>query len=328
MRGPPILEVSDLVVDFHTPHGISRAVDGASFEVYPGETLGLVGESGSGKSVSALSVLGLLSPSARVVSGAIRLGGRDLLGLSPREWRRLRGREISMVFQEPMTSLNPLFTVGRQVAEAVRCHERISRHAAWERSIEMLRTVEIPDPEMRARAYPHELSGGMRQRVMIAMALICRPTLLIADEPTTALDATIEAEILDLLEAMQKQFSMSVLLITHDLGVVSRRADEVAVLYSGRVMERAAASDLFEAPAHPYTRMLLDSLPRMYERQARLRTIPGAVPEPDQRPAGCRFRDRCPRATAECADTEPDLGPREGSGAVACHHRLLPGDRL
>ena len=328
MRGDPILEVSDLVVDFHTPHGISRAVDGASFEVYPGETLGLVGESGSGKSVSALSVLGLLSPAARVVSGAVRLGGRDLLGLSPREWRRLRGREISMVFQEPMTSLNPLFTVGRQVAEAVRCHERISRHAAWERSIEMLRTVEIPDPEMRARAYPHELSGGMRQRVMIAMALICRPTLLIADEPTTALDATIEAEILDLLEAMQKQFSMSVLLITHDLGVVSHRADEVAVLYSGRVMERAAATDLFEAPAHPYTRMLLDSLPRMYERQARLRTIPGAVPEPDQRPNGCRFRDRCPRAAAECADTEPDLGPRAGSGAVACHHRLLPGDRL
>jgi len=328
MRGAPILEVSNLVVDFHTPHGISRAVDGASFEVYPGETLGLVGESGSGKSVSALSVLGLLSPAARVVSGAIRLGGRDLLGLPPHELRQLRGREISMVFQEPMTSLNPLFTVGRQVAEAVRCHERISRHAAWERSIEMLRTVEIPDPEMRARAYPHELSGGMRQRVMIAMALICRPTLLIADEPTTALDATIEAEILDLLEAMQAQFSMSVLLITHDLDVVSRRADEVAVLYSGRVMERAAATALFEAPAHPYTRMLLDSLPRMYERQARLPTIPGAVPEPDQRPDGCRFRDRCPRATAECADAEPGLGPREGSGAVACHHRLLPGDRL
>ena len=328
MRVSPLLQVSDLVVDFRTPHGVARAVDGASFAVHSGETLGLVGESGSGKSVSALSVLGLLSPSAQVVSGEIHFAGTDLLQMRPGERRRLRGQQISMVFQEPMTSLNPLFMVGRQVAEVVRCHERVSRRAAWSRAVEMLRMVEIPAPESRARAYPHELSGGMRQRVMIAMALICRPALLIADEPTTALDATIEAEILDLLGEMQKQFSMSVLLISHDLGVVSRRADDVAVLYAGRVMERASTEDVFKSPAHPYTRMLLDSLPRMYDRQARLRTIPGAVPEPDQRPDGCRFRDRCPRATEACSVQEPPLTAVEDRREVACHHRLFSGDRL
>lgn len=328
MKGAPILQVTDLVVDFHTPHGVARAVDGASFDLSSGATLGLVGESGSGKSVSALSILGLLSPSARVVSGTIQFAGRDLLQLSAREFRRVRGKEISMVFQEPMTSLNPLFTVGRQIAEVVRHHERVSRREAWGRAVEMLRTVEIPDPENRASAYPHELSGGMRQRVMIAMALVCRPKLLIADEPTTALDATIEAEILDLLGEMQKKFSMSVLLITHDLGVVSRRASEVAVLYSGRIIERARTEDLFAAPAHPYTRMLLDSLPRLYERRDRLVAIPGAVPEPGQRPEGCRFRDRCPRVTAACAPKEPELENLAGSRFVACQHRLMPGELL
>jgi peptide/nickel transport system ATP-binding protein len=328
MKGSPILQVSNLVVDFHTPHGVARAVDGASFDLYSGETLGLVGESGSGKSVSALSILGLLSPSARVVSGTIHFEGRDLLQLSARELRAVRGKEIAMIFQEPMTSLNPLFTVGRQVAEVVRHHERVSRRVAWDRAVEMLRTVEIPDPERRAASYPHELSGGMRQRVMIAMALVCRPKLLIADEPTTALDATIEAEILDLLSEMQKKFSMSVLLITHDLGVVSRRASEVAVLYSGRIIEQAHATDIFMAPAHPYTRMLLDSLPRLYQRHARLAAIPGAVPEPDKRPDGCRFGDRCPRVTAECTEEEPELEMLAGPRSVACRHRLMSGELL
>lgn len=328
MNSAPILEVSDLVVDFHTPRGVARAVDGASFALSYGETLGLVGESGSGKSVSALSILGLLGESAKVVSGSIRFEGRELLELSARDLRGIRGRKISMVFQEPMTSLNPLLSAGRQVAEVVRQHEKVSRRAAWDRAVQMLRTVEIPDPERRASSYPHELSGGMRQRVMIAMALVCRPTLLIADEPTTALDATIEADILDLLESMQQRFSMSILLITHDLGVVFRRAQEVAVLYSGRVIERAPTAEIFDAPAHPYTRMLLDSLPRLHGRRARLAAIPGAVPEPDKRPEGCRFRDRCPRATKECSLEEPELEVIGGTRAVACRYRLSAGDSL
>ncbi|MFP6665473.1 MAG: ABC transporter ATP-binding protein [Deltaproteobacteria bacterium] len=329
MAEVPLLEVEDLVVDFRTPRGRLRAVDGASFTLQRGETLGLVGESGSGKSVTSLAILGLLGEGAEVVSGRILFAGRDLLRLGTRDLRAVRGARIAMIFQEPMTSLNPLFTVGAQIAEAVRLHERASRRAAWARAIEMLHLVEIPEPRLRASSYPHELSGGMRQRVMIAMALACRPELLIADEPTTALDVTIEAQILDLLAGLQRRFGMSVLLITHDLGVVASQADAVAMLYSGRVVERAPAGALFAAPAHPYTRLLLDSLPRLHERRERLQAIPGVVPDPEARPSGCRFHDRCWRATAECSASEPVLAPPGGTAEareVACFHSLAPGE--
>lgn len=329
MAETPLLEVEDLVVDFRTPRGRLRAVDGASFAIQRGETLGLVGESGSGKSVTSLAILGLLGEAAEVVSGRILFAGQDLLTLPARELREVRGARIAMIFQEPMTSLNPLFTVGSQIAEAVRLHERVNRRAAWTRAIEMLGLVEIPEPELRASSYPHELSGGQRQRVMIAMALACRPALLIADEPTTALDVTIEAQILDLLGGIQRRLGMSVLLITHDLGVVASEADAVAMLYSGRVVERAPAGSLFASPAHPYTRLLLDSLPRLYERRERLEAIPGVVPDPAARPSGCRFRDRCWRATDECAATEPVMAQTAGmagTGEVACFYPLAPGE--
>ena len=322
MSGAALLEVEDLVVDFHTAAGRLRAVDGVSFSVGRGETLGLVGESGSGKSVSSLAVLGLLGRSAELVGGRILFEGQDLCALSPRDLRALRGGKISMIFQEPMTSLNPLFTAGSQIAEAVRLHESVSRSASWDRAVEMLRLVEIPEPARRARAYPHELSGGMRQRVMIAMALACRPALLIADEPTTALDVTIEAQILGLLGEVQRRFGMSILLITHDLGVVANEADAVAILYSGRVVERAPTTEVFSTPAHPYTRLLLDSLPRLGARESRLKAIPGVIPDPMSRPTGCRFRDRCPSATGECATSEPTLAGFEAARSVACLHPL------
>ena len=322
-----LLDVSDLVVDFRTPRGRLRAVDGVSFSLERGRTLGLVGESGSGKSVTSLAIPRLLAPTAEVVSGRILFEGRDLVRASERDLRSLRGAGISMIFQEPMTSLNPLMRVGEQVAEVVRLHESVSRSEAWQRAVEMLGLVGIADPERRARSWPHELSGGMRQRVMIAMAVVCRPALLIADEPTTALDVTIERQILALLAEMRERFGMSVLLITHDLGVVAQEAEEVAILYSGRIVERAATASVFAAPAHPYTRLLLDSLPDLHARSERLAAIPGAIPEPHARPSGCRFRDRCWKAAPECEAAEPVLAAQPGAGAVACAFPLAAGER-
>ncbi|HEX3477297.1 MAG TPA: ABC transporter ATP-binding protein, partial [Kofleriaceae bacterium] len=275
----PLLEIRDLVTEFRSGDGAVRAVDGVSFEVAPRTTLGVVGESGSGKSVTALSIMRLVASPGRIASGSIRYAGRDLLALRPAEMRAIRGNRIAMIFQEPMTSLNPVFTVGDQVAEAVRLHQRTSRREARAVAIEMFRRVGIPSPEDRVDAYPHQLSGGMRQRVMIAMALACKPDLLIADEPTTALDVTIQAQILDLLRSLQRELGMSILLITHDLGVVAETCDEVVVMYAGRVVERAKAKDLFAQPRHPYTAGLLRSLPTFGEGgRKRLQEIPGFVP--------------------------------------------------
>jgi oligopeptide/dipeptide ABC transporter ATP-binding protein len=315
----PLLQVTDLRTHFATEDGVVRAVDGVSLEVRAGETLALVGESGSGKSVTALSILRLVpEPPGRIVGGQVRFRGRDLLALSPAEMRRIRGREISMVFQEPMTSLNPVFTCGEQVAEVLVQHERLGRREAGARSIELLRMVGIPAPEQRAREYPHQLSGGQRQRVMIAMALACGPALLIADEPTTALDVTIQAQILDLLRRLQQELGMAVLLITHDLGVVAETADRVSVVYAGQVVEACDVRALFRRTRHPYTAGLLASLPRLGERGARLRVIPGQVPDAARFPAGCRFHPRCPAAIERCRSEEPPLERVEGEHFARC----------
>ena len=318
MTGEPLLEIAGLTTEFRTDRGPVRAVDGVSFEIGRGKTLGVVGESGSGKSVTALSILRLIpEPPGRIAAGKVIFGGTDLLSLDDRALRAVRGNKISMIFQEPMTSLNPVFRVGDQVAESVRLHRRASRREARDRAVEMFRLVGIPSPEERIRAYPHELSGGMRQRVMIAMALACTPDLLIADEPTTALDVTIQAQILDLLARLQRELGMSVLLITHDLGVVAETCEEVVVLYAGRVVERAPAGELFALPRHPYTRGLLRSIPdlpseaRTGERP-RLREIPGMVPSLGTLPPGCKFQDRCPRVQDRCRAEEPPLGPAPG----------------
>jgi oligopeptide/dipeptide ABC transporter ATP-binding protein len=304
----PVLEVRDLKTWFHTDDGVVRAVDGVSFDVHPGETLAVVGESGSGKSVTSLSILRLVPrPPGRYEGGTIRFQGRDLLTLPEAEMRSLRGKAISMIFQEPMTSLNPVYTCGDQIAEAVRVHDGADRRTARARSIDMLRLVGIPSPEQRVDEYPHQMSGGMRQRVMIAMALACRPAILIADEPTTALDVTIQAQILDLLERLQAELGMSVLLVTHDLGVVAETADRVAVMYAGQVVEYAGVEAVFARPLHPYTAGLLASRPRLDETRERLPVIPGSVPNPARFPAGCRFHPRCPIAEERCAREEPPL---------------------
>ena len=325
--GEPLLEVRDLVTEFRTDAGVVRAVDGVSFEIPARATLGVVGESGCGKSVTALSIMRLVaSPPGRVASGRISYAGRDLLALAPAEMRAIRGNRIAMIFQEPMTSLNPVFTVGDQVGEAVRLHQKKSRAEAREAAIEMFKLVGIPSPEERVDAYPHQLSGGMRQRVMIAMALACKPDLLIADEPTTALDVTIQAQILDLLRSLQRELGMSILLITHDLGVVAETCDEVVVMYAGRVVERAATDVLFAAPRHHYTAGLLRSVPSYGEGAAvgdrtRLQEIPGMVPSLTALPAGCKFVDRCPAAQPRCRDIEPPLEPL-GASLVRCHFPL------
>jgi len=325
--GANILEVKHLVTAFHTDEGSLRAVDDVSFEVPSGQTVGVVGESGCGKSVTSLSVMGLLPvPPGRIEGGQILFEGRDLLTLPEAELRALRGRRMSMIFQEPMSSLNPVYSVGEQIAEAVRLHEPEgrgrTRQAARERAIEMLTLVGIPAPEERVDDYPHQLSGGMRQRVMIAMALACDPALLIADEPTTALDVTIQAQILDLLSRLQKELGMSIVLITHDLGVVAEFADEIVVMYAGKVVERARTDILFAGPKHPYTRGLLASLPMAATAETagerrRLPTIPGVVPDLRSLPEGCRFRDRCDVVEARCAESEPGLREVEGH-QVAC----------
>jgi len=325
--GAPLLEVRDLVVEFATPRGTVRALDGISIEVERGRTLGLVGESGSGKSVTALSILRLLDGNARIVRGSVRVDGEDVAAMPDDRLRELRGGRVAMIFQEPSTSLNPVFTVGFQVAEAIRLHRGVSKREARAQAVDMLRMVEIPDAERRAKAYPHEMSGGMKQRVMIAIALSCGPELLVADEPTTALDVTIQAQVLSLLRDLKQRLGMSMLLITHDLGVVANEADEVAIFYAGRVVERAPTRALFARPAHPYTAALLASLPRLRERAARLVAIPGVVPDLRKLPSGCRFRDRCAFAQARCATEDPVLRPaRDGEGLVACHFPLAGTD--
>ena len=302
-----LLELQDLQTTLLTVRGAIRAVDGVTLSLDSGRTLGLVGESGCGKTMLALSILRLTPPGSRI-AGRILFDGRDLLTLREAEIRRLRGDAIAMIFQEPMSSLNPVFTVGNQIAEAVRAHLGLDRQAARARAIEMLRLVEIPEPEHRVDAYPHQLSGGMRQRVMIAMALSCHPRLLIADEPTTALDVTIQAQILDLLGGLQSRLGMAMILVTHDLGVVAERADEVAIMYAGRIVERAVVQAIFAHPRHPYTRGLLRSIPKVGEQKAhRLEAIPGLVPDLHQLPEGCSFRDRCPLAIEACATTDPPL---------------------
>ncbi len=314
-----LLTVENLQTYFFTDAGVVRAVDGVSFRIAPGETLGVVGESGCGKTVTALSILRLVpDPPGRIVGGRVAFEGTELLALDPERMRKMRGSAIAMIFQEPMTSLNPVFTVGDQIAEGVRLHQGLSRRAAWEKAVEMLRLVQMPDPERRVREYPHQLSGGMRQRVMIAMALSCGPRLLIADEPTTALDVTIQAQILELLVRLKEEMGMAVMLITHDLGVIADTAQRVVVMYAGRVVEEASVRDLFANPRHPYTQGLLDSIPSLEKGaggRERLKAIPGLVPSLLDLPPGCRFSDRCHLAVPECRAAEPELRQ------VGAHHR-------
>ncbi len=304
----PILQVRDLKTYFDTDRGLFRAVDGISFDVASGRTVGLVGESGCGKSVTSLSIMGLIPmPPGRIDAGEIRFEERDVLKLSSDERRMLRGGKMSMIFQEPMTSLNPVQTVGHQIIECIRAHTPMSLEAARKRAIEMLDLVRIPSAGSRIDDYPHHMSGGMRQRVMIAMALSCDPSLLIADEPTTALDVTIQAQILDLLRDLQSRLGMAILIITHDLGVIAEIADEVVVMYAGKIVETAPVRDLFGDPQHPYTIGLLGSIPRLDADRERLSTIEGTVPSPSNQPKGCRFSPRCPFADRRCREEPPPL---------------------
>ncbi len=319
-----LLEVRDLVVEFRTERGVLRAVDTISFSIPRGQTLGVVGESGCGKSVTALSIMRLIAdPPGRILGGPIRYQGKNLLDLDSAGMRKIRGNKISMIFQEPMTSLNPVFTTGEQVAEAVRLHQKKTRKEALELAIEMFKLVGIPSPEDRVHSYPHQMSGGMRQRVMIAMALACKPELLIADEPTTALDVTIQAQILDLLRKLQAEMGMSIMLITHDLGVVAESCERVIVMYAGRIIEESSTVELFRAPKHPYTAGLLRSMPgaKSHGTAQRLQEIPGMVPALDALPQGCRFQDRCTFAQATCRETEPEL-VTIGASKVRCHFPL------
>ena len=332
--GRAILEIDNLQTHFFTSAGVVRAVDGVSYGVRSGETLGIVGESGCGKSVTALSILRLVAdPPGRIVGGAIRFAGTNLLDLSESEMEGIRGNDISMIFQEPMTSLNPLLTVGRQISEAIALHRGLSRRDARDQAIEMLRRVHIPEAERRVEAYPHQLSGGMRQRVMIAMAVSCDPKVLIADEPTTALDVTIQAQILDLMRELQDRLATAIMLITHDMGVVAENADRVVVMYAGRKVEEASAEVLFEQPGHPYTKGLLGSIPNLEvaahasARRPRLNEIKGMVPSLADLPNGCTFAPRCAFATAECGAASPPLLQHRPDHWIACWHadRLLDG---
>jgi len=319
---PLLLKAENLTTCFETSAGMIRAVDEVDLEIRKGDTLGIVGESGCGKSAFALSVMRLIPvPPGRIVSGSITFAGRDLLRLDHEEMRQVRGRDISMIFQEPMTSLNPVLRVGEQIAEVNRLHHGLSRKEALEHAVEMLHLVGLSEPGKRVRDYPHQLSGGMRQRVMIAMAMACNPRLLIADEPTTALDVTIQAQILDLLERLKREIGMSVLMITHDLGVIAETAQHVAVMYAGRVVENAAVEALFSNPLHPYTMGLLKSLPNpnvAYDRQTLLSAIPGSVPDLYSLPPGCRFQDRCPHVMKICREREPLLIEAESGHTARC----------
>jgi peptide/nickel transport system ATP-binding protein len=328
----PVLEVHDLRTVFFTSRGLIKAVDGVSFSLRPRETLAIVGESGCGKSMTALSVMRLIpDPPGRIVNGSVVLEGRDLLKLPEDEMRLVRGDDMSMIFQEPMTSLNPVMTIGRQIAEAVRLHQDVSKSAAAERAVEMLRLVKIPEPAQRAKEYPHQLSGGMRQRAMIAMALACNPKVLIADEPTTALDVTIQAQILDLMLRMQEELGTSIVLITHDLGVVAETAQRVIVMYAGRKVEEASVADLFDQPLHPYTFGLMGSIPRLAAMTGaapapaqRLQEIPGSVPSLVDLPQGCVFAPRCAFATDICREQYPAYEEKRPGHRAACWH----SDRL
>lgn len=315
----PLLSVSDLTVAFATERGPLIAVDRVSFTLREGRTLCIVGESGCGKSVTALSMLGLVPPPGKILSGRVEYEGRDLLAIPEADLRRLRGDAISIIFQEPMTALNPVYSIGYQVEEVIQAHQGLRRKAARAKAIQVLEMVGMPGAPERFHAYPHELSGGMRQRVMIAVALACRPALLIADEPTTALDVTIQAQILDLLTRLQTDLGMAVVLITHDLGVVAEAADEVVVMYAGQVVESAMSQQLFTDPRHPYTQALLRSVPHYgMSREQRLTVIPGAVPDLTFLPVGCRFADRCPAVFEPCRDGDPDLRTAEAGHAVRC----------
>lgn len=321
----PILEVKNLVTSFHTERGLVNAVDGVSFTVSKGRTLGLVGESGCGKSVTSLSIMRLIpNPPGRITSGEILYKGQDLLRLSEAEMRRLRGNDISMIFQEPMTSLNPVYTIGNQIAEAVRLHQGLGRQEAIKKAVEMLKLVGIPSPETRVNEYPHQLSGGMRQRVMIAMALSCNPSLLICDEPTTALDVTIQAQILDLMNRLRQELGMAMILITHDLGVVAEAADDLAVMYAGKIVEYGSVKDVYSNPQHPYTQGLMASIPKLGVEKKRhdrkpLATIPGMVPALFNLPHGCRFQDRCAHVFDRCRAEPPQLrASTDGRIQVSC----------
>ncbi len=308
----PLLDIRGLRTQFFTDDGLARAVDGVSYSLERGETVGVVGESGCGKSVTALSILRLIpDPPGKIVEGEILFEGTNLLTLSPAEMRRIRGNDISMIFQEPMTSLNPVFTIGNQIAEAVRLHQGLSKKEAMNKAVEMLTLVGIPVPERRVHEYPHQLSGGMRQRAMIAMALSCNPKVLIADEPTTALDVTIEAQILDLMRNLQHELGTAIIMITHDLGVIAEIARKVVVMYAGKIVEQAPVEQLFAEPNHPYTQGLLQSLPRVDKdatgAKSRLQEIPGIVPSLLNLPQGCKFASRCPKVMPICEEEEPSL---------------------
>jgi oligopeptide/dipeptide ABC transporter ATP-binding protein len=317
-----LLQIKGLKTHFFTDDGVSPAVDGVDYEVRKGETLGVVGESGCGKSVTALSIMRLIpDPPGKIIAGDIVFEGQSLLALSNEEMRRIRGNKISMIFQEPMTSLNPVYTIGNQISEALRLHQGLSKKDAHDRSIDMLQLVGIPLPERRVNEHPHQLSGGMRQRAMIAMALSCNPSLLIADEPTTALDVTIQAQILDLMVSLKADLDTAIILITHDLGVVAESAARVVVMYAGKVVEEADVYNIFEHPLHPYTEGLLESIPRIdhsIQKKARLTEIQGVVPIPSQLPAGCHFHPRCPKVMDVCRHENPLLKEKEADHRVRC----------
>jgi len=325
----PLLEVKDLKVQFPTDDGVVKAVDGTSFSIAPGETLGVVGESGSGKSVSFLTVMGLVTKKEAVISGEILFRGQDLLKLPQEDLREIRGEKISMIFQDPLTALNPVHRVGNQIAEVFQAHRKASKKEAFEESVNLLQLVGIPQPRQRARQYPHEFSGGMRQRAMIAMALALNPDLLIADEPTTALDVTVQAQILDLIDQLKKEFDAAVVLITHDLGVVAEHCDEIMVMYAGRMVEYGEARDIYYGSHHPYTWGLIQSIARMdHDRTERLRPIKGQPPSLIHVPPGCPFHPRCPYVMDICRTEVPELLPSNGHHASACHLPLSEKERI
>jgi len=319
-KNPILLDIQNLHTFLYTAEGTGKAVDGVSLQIHKGETLGLVGESGCGKSMTSLSILRLVpNPPGRIVSGSIVFQGKNLLSLSEPEMRKIRGNRIAMIFQEPMTALNPVFTVGEQIAEVFRIHKSMSRKEAWDASVGMMEKVRIPAASQRAREYPHQLSGGMRQRIMIAMALACDPVLLIADEPTTALDVTVQAQILALMDDLKERINTAILLITHDLGVIAKAADRVAVMYAGQIVEEAPVRQIFSDPLHPYTRGLLRAIPRMNQpAQEKLNVIPGMVPSPTKFPSGCRFHPRCPECFKPCESTECETLSLHDKRKVRC----------
>jgi len=316
-----LLKVENLSTHFFTEEGVVKSVEGISFDIPSSKTFALVGESGCGKSVTALSIMRLIpQPPGEIVNGKIEFNGKDILSYSDKQIRKVRGDDIAMIFQEPMTSLNPVFTVGEQIVETIRLHQNLGEKQAWQAAVDVLREVGIADPAQRVKEYPHQMSGGMRQRIMIAMAISCKPALLIADEPTTALDVTIQAQIMDLLDELQRKENMSILLITHDLGVVGERSDFVGVMYASKMAEKCSTKALFDNPLHPYTQGLLRSLPRLGQSLERLETIEGAVPEPLRFPAGCKFHPRCPlgKNDIKCQTHEPDLREISPGHYVAC----------